>query len=71
MEIIENIKLSELLGETVGVDKKSGAIICHKNGEIKDITNDILELVVLAIEDNQTFILWKKKINISVCELDE
>jgi len=53
MQIIENKKLSEILGTTS-----------------TDIINSILELVVASIEDNQTFILWDRKINISVSEIE-
>ena len=70
MEIIENKKLTELLGSTIGVDKETGVIISHKDDKITDITNDILELVVFAIEDSQDFYLWNRRINISVCEVE-
>lgn len=55
--------------EKILVDVKSGAILLEKDENIIDITNDILELVVASIETNQTFILWGRKINISVNEI--
>lgn len=71
MEIIENKKLTELLGTTIGVSVDNGSIVhIDDNEKITDITNTILELVVASIEDNQTFVLWKRKINISVCEVE-
>ena len=69
MNVIENKKLSELMTEKIVVDVDSGAILLQKQNETIDITNDILELVVASIEDNQTFILWGRKINISVKEI--
>jgi hypothetical protein len=70
MNIIENKKLTETLGITIGVDEDTGIIFSHKDGKITDVTNDILELAVLAIEDNQTFILFDRAINISVKEIE-
>jgi len=72
MKVIENKKLTELLGVTIGVSVDNGSIIYVDDEEnITDITNTILELVVASIEDNQTFILWDRKINISVCEIED
>jgi len=71
MQIIENKKLSEILGTTIGVNVDNGSIVHIDNKENStDITNSILELVIASIEDNQTFILWDRKINISVCEIE-
>lgn len=72
MQIIENKKLSEIIknSESIGVDTNSGMIVAvNSDNNPIDITNYILELIVPCIEDNQTFILWNRKINISVCEV--
>jgi hypothetical protein len=66
MEIIENKKLSELLNKTVGVDTDTGMIVISENDEIIDITNHILELVTIAIEDSQVFIGLNRQIRITV-----
>lgn len=68
MNVIENKKLSNLMTEKIVVDCESGAILLQKDNKTIDITNDILELVVASIEDMQTFILWGRKISISVKE---
>lgn len=68
MNVIENKRLSELMTEKIVIDVDSGAILLQKDNKTIDITNDILELIVASIEDNQTFILWGRKINISVKE---
>ena len=71
MTIIENKKLSETLGSIIGVDTDTGMIVSvDEDNNITDITNQILELIIPCVEDNQTFILWNRKINISVCEVE-
>ena len=65
MEYVKNNRLCNILGKDILLDVKSGVV----SVDGIDVTNDILELVVLAVEDSQTFILWGKKINISVCEV--
>lgn len=68
MNIVENIRLNDTLGKTIGVDVDNGCIIAVNDEGIMDITNDILELVVLAIESSQTFILWNRSVTITVEE---
>lgn len=70
MNIIENRKLSKLLDKTIGVDIESGIIlIADKNNTTTDITNDILEMVTIAIEDKQIFVGLNRMIEISVTDI--
>ena len=65
MEYVRNDRLCNVLGKDILLNAETGAI----SVDGVDVTNDILELVVLAVEDSQTFILWGRRINISVCEV--
>jgi len=69
MKIIENKKLSKLLNKTIGVDIDTGMIIISEDDKITDITNDILELVTIAVEDSQVFIGLNREILITVEDL--
>lgn len=69
INLIENKKLSQLLGCPVGVLVEEGSIVIEKNGVLIDVTNDMLELCVLAVEDSQTLVLFNRQINITVYEV--
>jgi len=72
MKVISNKRLDSITKDKICINVENGAIQLQKeDGTIFDITNDILELVVVAVEDNQTFCLWNRKINISVSEIED
>ena len=64
--IIANKKLEHLLGATVGVDVESGTVLLAHPDGVKDITNPIMELAMLVVEDQRTFVLLDRKIRITV-----
>ena len=70
MKVIENKKLSKLLEKSIGVDVETGMIfIINEDETTIDITNDILELTVLAVEDSTTFIGLNRHIEITVSDI--
>ncbi len=67
MEAIVNEKLSNLLNKTICVDSETGMIMILNDNDSKiDITNDILEVVTIAIEDSHTFVGLNRIIKITV-----
>ena len=66
MKVIENKRLSSLMTEKIVVNANNGDILLVKNNEHIDITDDILEFVVLAVEGSKTFSLWNRNIRITI-----